>query len=80
MFGRETKKMLRGALQSLDAALKLTDDTNAQLREAIAVIDKANRVADDWERMCHEATQSKWYESVSGSNLQLDASYCKWIN
>lgn len=78
MFGRETKKLLRGALQSLDAALKLADDANAQLREATAMLDKANRVAEDWERMYREATQDR--PAMVDPALDLNPLRSRWIN
>lgn len=79
MFGRETKKLLQGTLQSLDDALKLADDANAQLGEAAAMLDKANRVAEDWERMYREATQSK-PDPVYPPLEFLTSPGCRWIN
>jgi uncharacterized protein YoxC len=74
MFG--TRKQLRAVLESLNAALKLADDTTESCKQATDLLDKANRVADDWERLHKDATQCK--PAAVDPVPELTLPHCRW--
>jgi hypothetical protein len=74
MFG--TRKQLRAALESLNAALKLADDATESCKHATDLLDKANRVAE--ERMYKDATQCK--PAAVDPVPELTLPHCRWIN